>query len=68
MLGFLGIFADFLANQMEINVDRLCFISISGFSDSALDYAKWHNIWCIEKGVLNALIDKYNLQRLNARF
>lgn len=57
-----------LSEKMEMKIDRLCLISISGFSEEALEYAKTHNIWCIEQSVLNALLDKHHMQRLNTQF
>jgi len=53
-----------IEQKLKININNLSFISVSNFTEEALDQAKSSKIWCIDPKILNELIEKYHMRKL----
>ena len=48
-----------------IQIDQICFVSVAGFREEALLFAEESDVWCIELNVLNTLLKKYGMRRID---
>ena len=51
--------------ETEIQIDQICFVSVVGFREEALRLAEESDVWCIELNVLNTLLKKYGMRRID---
>lgn len=51
--------------ETGIPIDQICFVSVAGFREEALCFAEESDVWCIELNVLNTLLKKYGMRRID---
>lgn len=51
--------------ETGIPIDQICFVSVAGFREEALRFAEESDVWCIELNVLNTLLKKYGMRRID---
>lgn len=51
--------------EMGVYIDQVCFVSVAGFREEALRFAKESNVWCMDLKVLNALLRQYGMHRVD---
>lgn len=49
--------------ETGIRIDQICFVSVAGFREEAL--AEESGVWCMDLKVLNALLKKYGMRRVD---
>jgi hypothetical protein len=51
--------------EMGFRIDQICFVSVAGFREETLRFAEESNVRCIELNVLNTLLKKYGMRRID---
>lgn len=51
--------------ETGIQIDQICFVSVAGFREEALRFAEESDVWCIELNVLNTLLKKCGMRRID---